>query len=119
MIVRQYINGVEIEGLEVSTNDLQLTIQPGSFALPDSKVTLIEPVTLDFPPADVPSDIVIGFDRLGRLYVDRHDRGQPPEGRESPQFGILSHYVYFTLPPGATDLADVAINVLCEPIASN
>lgn len=115
MIVRQYVDGAEIKGLEVQTDGMRLTIQPGSFALPNGRITLPEPVALDFPPADVFSDIQIGFDGMGRLYVDRHDRGRPAGEREKPRFGIFSHYVYFTLPPDATDLAGIAINVLHEP----
>jgi hypothetical protein len=115
VIVRQYVEGVEIEGLGVSTDGLRLTIQPGSLELPSGKVTLTEPVVLEFAPADVVSDVQIGFDGLGRLYVDRHGRGQPPEEQKRPRFGIFSHYVYFALPLDATDLANVAINVLCEP----
>lgn len=116
MIKRQYVSGIKLEGMEVSTNGVQLTIQPGSLEVPGGKATLSEPVVLHFPPADVESDIQIGFDGLGRLYVDRNDRGQPR--KREIRFGTLAHYIYFTLLPDTTDLADIAINVLYEALAT-
>lgn len=117
MIVRHYVQGMKVDGLDVSTQGLQLNIAPGTMEVPGGKVTLTEPVALEFAPADVVSDIQIGFDGLGRLYVDRNDRGESRE--RAMRFGVLTHYIYFALPPDATDLAGVAINVLHEPIASN
>lgn len=116
MIVRQYVSGIQIDGMAVSTNGLQLTIQPGTMEVPGGKITLTEPVILDFPPAEAVSDIQIGFDGLGRLYVDRYDRGQQRKQGQTMRFGTLAHYIYFTLQPDTIDLADIAINVLCEAI---
>lgn len=113
MILRHYVNGIKINGLDISVDGLQLTIGAGSIEVSNGIATLTESVTLEFPPADTISDIQIGFDNMGRLYVDRHDRGQPKE--RALRFGTLTHYIYFTIHPNTTDLADIPINVLRQP----
>lgn len=110
MIIRHYVNGIKINGLDITVNGLQLSISAGSIEVANRIATLAESVALEFPPADVISDIQIGFDGMGRLYVDRHDRGKPRT--ETLQFGTLTHYVYFTIHPDTTDLADIPINIL-------
>lgn len=110
MLARRYVSGISVEGLEVRTSGLSLTIGPGSIAVPEGTAMLTEPVTFTFPPAAVPSDIAIGFDLLGRIFVERHDRGQPSQAAER-LVGTMVIYVWFTLEPTTTDLSQVMINV--------
>ncbi len=114
MIVRRYVDGIQVEGLDVSVNGMSMTISPGKIILPNGTGILDEEVTLDFSPSVNGSNVVIGFDMFGRMYVERNDIGEKRQDRK--KFGILTHYIYFTIEPDTEDLRDILINVLYPPL---
>jgi hypothetical protein len=109
LIMRQYVQGITIEGLNVTVEGNTLTLSAGTITIPDGQATLSEDQTFTFTAEDAPSNVLIAFDRLGRLFVERSVRGKKPQ---SNMFGALTHLVYFDLPAGEVDLAGVIINVV-------
>ena len=109
MIMRQYVNNITTEGLEVTTDGNILTLTAGTITIPHEKATLTEDQTFVFEAETAPSHVTIAFDRLGRLFVERNIQGR--EGQSSA-FGIMTHLVYFDLPAGEVDLSSVIINVV-------
>ena len=109
MIMRQYVSNITTEGLEVTTDGNTLTIGAGTITIPDGRATLQEAQTFTFVAEDAPSHVIIAFDRLGRLFVERNIQGQE---RQSSAFGIMTHLVYFDLPAGEVDLSNIIINVV-------
>ena len=114
MIMRQHVDGISVEGLSVTVNGLTMSISPGSITTPGGSGTLEEITTLDFSSLQNTNDVIIGFDIFGRMFVDCHERGGQPTGEN--QFGVLTHYVYFTIEANTESLNDIIINVLFESV---
>ena len=108
--MRHYVNRMSTEGLKVSTQGNTLTIQPGRVVLPDGEAELRKERTFVFDPQDRRTQVTLGFDRIGRFFIEW------PKPEEEPQaevkFGILTHLVYFDIPAGEVDLSQTIINVV-------
>jgi hypothetical protein len=107
--MRQYVQGITIEGLNVTADGNTLTISAGKITVPGGQAVLNEDRVFTFSPEDAPSNVLIAFDRLGRLFVERNVRGQE---RQSNMFGVMTHLVYFDLPAGEVNLLNVIVNVV-------
>lgn len=125
--MRQYVSNIRTEGLEVSTDGNTLTISAGTITLPGAQATLQEDQVFTFLPEDALTNILIAFDRFGRLFVEwntpkleraksiicQHDGTRIYiEQQASAIFGIATHLVYFDLPAGEVDLSRIIINVV-------
>ncbi len=107
MLLRKYVAGLEIEGLDVEVNGMALTIAPGKLVLPTGQAELTEPCTMNFPPPiKGKSNVVIGFDMLGRLFVERGQKDT------NDRFGTMTIYIHFEILSDTEDLKDVPIFVL-------
>jgi hypothetical protein len=110
-MVRQHlVDGIITEGLKISTSGNTLTIQPGRVVVPDGEATLRDARTFIFEPQEQNTYVAIGFDRIGRFFVEWPKPGEEPQAEA--KYGVLTLVCYFDLPAGTTDLSDVIVNVV-------
>lgn len=130
MLKREYVRNVKTEGLEVTTQGNTLTITAGTISLPNDQATLETDQMFVFLPEPEKTNVLFGFDRFGRLFVEWNTpRPDQPvvksiicqrgarvymEQQASKLYGIKTHLVWFDLPGDnqEVDLSQLAINVL-------
>jgi hypothetical protein len=129
VIMRQYVNNITTEGLNVTTDGNTLTLTAGTITIPHEKATLETDQMFVFLPEAGKTNVLIGFDRFGRLFVEWNTpRPDQPvvkaiicqrdgtrvymEQQASKLYGIMTHLVYFDLPAGEVDLSNIIVNVV-------